>query len=78
LTAEDRKDQQMRVLCFKGGGRGSHLLYEALYRAAVNMPVKLQRSPLAMSSAHRRETGEVSDGYQMMLDVEGVVDRGVC
>jgi len=29
---------------------------------AVNMPIKLQRSPLAMSSALRRETGEVSDG----------------
>jgi hypothetical protein len=28
----------------------------------VNMPIKLQRSPLAMSSALRRETGEVSDG----------------
>jgi hypothetical protein len=25
------------------------------------MPIKLQRSPLAMSSASRRETGEVSD-----------------
>ena len=28
----------------------------------VNMPIKLQRSPLDMSSALRRETGEVSDG----------------
>jgi len=28
------------------------------------MPIKLQRSPLATSSALRRETGEVSDGTE--------------
>jgi len=44
-----------------GGGR-CHITGWHSQDFVVNMPIKLQRSPLAMSSALRRETGEVSDG----------------
>jgi hypothetical protein len=46
--------------------------------ASLNMPIKLQRSPLAMSSALDPKLAKCLTGYQMTLDVEGVVDRDVC